>query len=79
MTDEQAEEYFDALLEVAECVRELGYQVADPPSRQAAVEALQQNVIDLGWDPYEDVTLNAGSNDKTDEVYRECPQPPWPS
>lgn len=78
MTEEQAETYFDALLEVADCVRGLGYQVAEPPSRQAAVEALQQPIIDLGWDPYEDPVRNAGT-EEIDNVYRACPQPARPS
>lgn len=79
MTEPQAEKYFDGLLEAADCVRDLGFQVAEPPSRQAAVEALQQPVIDLGWDPYEDAVRGAGSQEELDDVYRTCPQPVRPS
>src|SRR5690606_7917850 len=53
MNEDDAEAMFDALLETAECVRGLGYPVDEPPSRQAAVEALMQPIINLGWDPYE--------------------------
>lgn len=79
MNSEQADAYFDRLLDVAACVRALGYQVEEPPSRQAAVEALQQEVINLGWDPYEHPTRTVGSREELNEVYRECPQPTRPS
>lgn len=78
MTEAQAEAYFDALLDVADCVRGLGYRVAEPPSRQAAVEALQQEIIDLGWDPYESAVLGGGTEEEIDDVYRACPQPTRP-
>jgi hypothetical protein len=79
MSEQQAEAYFDGLLEVADCVRGLGYEVAEPPSRQAAVEALQQPIINLGWDPYEQPVRGSSTEEEIDGVYRACPQPPWPS
>lgn len=77
ITEQQASEYFDALLEAGDCVSDLGYLVDDPPSRQAAIEALQQERIDVGWDPYEQVILTEPS--KLEDVYRECPPPRLPS
>lgn len=75
LNEAQAEAYFDALLEAAECVRDMGYDVAEPPSRQAAVEEIMVPPIDLGWDPYEAPVLGAGSGDELDELYAACPRP----
>ncbi|HIW62414.1 MAG TPA: hypothetical protein H9881_08160 [Candidatus Stackebrandtia excrementipullorum] len=72
-TAEEAEAYFDALLEAADCVRDLGYTVADPPSRQYAVEQIQQPVIDLGWDPYD--AVRPLSEETIEEVFTACPEP----
>jgi hypothetical protein len=75
---QQAEQYFDALLEAAECISDLGYPVSNPPSRGAAIEALTQPIIDLdGW-PYDDALRSAESGAERDEVYVVCPQPDRP-
>lgn len=68
-----AEAYFDALLEAAECVRSLGYDVEEPPSREFAVEELQNEVTDLGWDPY--TAVDNISMETIEEVYAACPPP----
>jgi hypothetical protein len=74
VTQTQAETFFDALLDAAECVRELGYHVDDPPSRRFAVEEIQKPIIDLGWDPYEQPKFTA-SHEEMNEVYLTCPPP----
>jgi hypothetical protein len=74
VTESQAEAFFDALLDAAECVRELGYHVDDPPSRRSAVEEIQKPIIDLGWDPYEQPKFTA-SHEEMNEVYLACPPP----
>lgn len=79
MTLRQAEEYYDALVEVADCVRDLGYQVDDPPSRRAAVEALMRPTVDLdGW-PYGNDNLRGLSPEEYDELFAACPEPALPS
>lgn len=75
LNEAQAEAYFDALLEAAECVREMGYEVADPPSRQAAIEEIMVPPIDLGWNPYEAPVLGAAAGDELDELFAACPRP----
>lgn len=70
ITAEEAETIWDELLAVAECVKGLGYDVAEPPSRGFAVEALQQQPIDLGWWPHDHVPPS-----ERDRSYTECPTP----
>lgn len=78
MTQEQAGAYYEALWEVAECVRGQGYDPGEAPSRQAAVEALMAPIIDLrGW-PYGDLQ-GIESAQELDELYAACPQPTRPS
>lgn len=72
LTQEEAAEYFEALLAAAECLEDLGYSVADPPSRELAIEELQKEIIDLGWDPYDSAK---SSEDSMTEAYTECPPP----
>lgn len=48
----------------------------DPPSREAAVEAIMQPIIDLGgWDPFAAPTAAARTQEEINEVYQACPQP----
>ncbi|WP_199042536.1 hypothetical protein [Glycomyces salinus] len=71
---EQAEEIWDRFLDAATCIENLGYAVEDPPSRESAIEALQQVPIDLGWDPMQQVKLT-GSDSDLDQAYSECDIP----
>lgn len=70
-TPERAERYFDASLEAAECLRDLGYEIADPPSRQAFVEALV-NDEPPPWYPHHEAMAAGGL---LSELEAECPQP----
>jgi hypothetical protein len=70
ITEAEAHALWDELLAAAECVEELGYHVAEPPSRAFAVERLQQPVIDLGWWPHENVPALEQNRSHT-----ECPTP----
>lgn len=78
MTREQAEAYDEQLFEVAECVRRAGYPVGEPPSRQAAVEALMQPIFDLGGWPYGRLEDSGISPSEPDELYATCPLPARP-
>lgn len=73
-TREDAEAYYDALVEAADCVRGLGYPVPEAPSRQTVVENLMNGRLP-GWNPYEDVTRNPESITEINRVFAECPQP----
>lgn len=65
MTEERAKKFYDKWLGIAECVRDLGFDIDDPPSEQAFVEALVAH--DFIWDPITHVP--AGSYER---VAREC-------
>lgn len=79
MTREQAEDYFEELFEVADCVRSMGYPVGEAPSRQWAVEALMQETIDLGDWPYGPLQDSGISPAELEELYAACPLPARPS
>jgi hypothetical protein len=71
VTPEYAGAVYDRLLEVAECVRDLGYHVPDPPSRQAFVDALVAYPIPA-WHPYNSA-YDAGGPGAQQRVEAECP------
>lgn len=76
LTEAEAAAYFDALVAAAECLRdELGYDIPEPPSRQAAIEEIMTPPIDLGWDPYAGPILGATSGDEYEVIFATCPQP----
>lgn len=74
MTQEEAEEFYDAQLDAAECLRENGYTTPEAVSKQAAVESLINGGPPL-WDPYEHVVDSADSATELEEVFEKCPQP----
>lgn len=67
----EAAELYDLLLDVTDCVRGLGLEVEEPPSRQTFVEALVTHPIPI-WHPHE---LNGVWRPDLEE---ECPVPDWP-
>jgi hypothetical protein len=69
-TLEEAASLYDELLEVADCVRDLGYAVADPPSRQAYAEQLARGEH-ATWHPY--YGAGATSPDEVREKWEACP------
>jgi hypothetical protein len=71
VTPKYAGAVYDRLLEVAECVRDLGYHVPDPPSRQAFVDALVAYPIPA-WHPYNSA-YEAGGPGSQQRVETECP------
>lgn len=68
---EHAEMCFDTSLDAAECPRDRGYEIADPPSRQAFVEALV-NDEPPPWYPHHEAMAAGGL---LSELEAECPQP----
>lgn len=74
MTQEQAEEFYDALLNAAECLKDLGLTTPEAVSKQASVESLINGGPPL-WDPYEHVVGSVESAAELEEVFKECPQP----
>jgi hypothetical protein len=78
-TVEEAGDYYDKLLASAECLRGLGYEVSEPPSRQLYAETLAGGKFP-DWDPYSDVrsvlTTRGGAwIDTWTEVNKKCPHP----
>lgn len=49
MTEARAKKFYDKWLRVAECVRDQGFDVDDPPSEQAFVEGMVAH--QFPWDP----------------------------
>lgn len=73
VTVQQAEQLYGYLLEVADCVRDLGYPVPDPPDRQEFVDQLVATSISP-WHPYRGAAAAGGML----EVEARCPVPDWP-
>jgi hypothetical protein len=73
VTRGEAEELYDVLLEVADCVRGLGYSVPEAPSRQAFVEQLISYPIPE-WHPY-DVLYETADTASIQQAEAQCPIP----
>jgi hypothetical protein len=71
-SQQEAEELYDALMDVAECVRERGFPVPDPPSRQAYVEDFLTDGY-VTWHPYDTVRQNAAN--ELPQIAEACPAP----
>lgn len=67
----EAERIYDQL-QVAECVRELGYPVDDPQSKQSYVEELMASEIP-SWHPYGQVVESMTFESELSEVMEACP------
>ena len=52
MTADEAEAYFDALNETAQCLQDEGFEVPPAPSRQAFIDAATRGDLSL-WDVYQ--------------------------
>lgn len=79
MSRDAASEYFDLMLEAAECLKDLGHAVPEPPSREAFIATM--TTLDPSgdfWDPYLEAMDAATSQEEWDEVRRACPQPERP-
>ncbi|WP_160158445.1 hypothetical protein [Cellulomonas sp. SLBN-39] len=76
---ESAEAFYDALVATSDCVAALGYDVDEPPSREASVESmLSGSIIDPLWSPYGALFTGTGiARDELERVYSECPEPQW--
>jgi hypothetical protein len=70
---EEAALLYDLLLEVAVCVRDLGYQVPDPPSKQSFVDDLVAYPIPA-WHPHNAST----APEDRQRIMTQCPVPPLP-
>jgi hypothetical protein len=73
VSHDEAEDIYDLLLGVADCVRALGYDVPPPPSKQAFVEQLVAHPIP-SWHPYDEV-FQRGNPAEIQRVEAECPIP----
>lgn len=76
LTQEEAQDLYDAMLLVAECVRGLGYTVPDPPSKQTYAEWLTTPGGLAKWTPYSGIPMT--SRDDRKRAQQECPPPPHP-
>jgi len=74
VTEEQASNFYDKLVASAECLRGLGYDISDPPSRQSYVETLVGGELP-DWAPYTELLEMAGSAAEVQEAEAACPQP----
>lgn len=70
------EEQYYYMLDVAECLRELGYDIPEAPSLDAYIDQISpSNTTGNFWDPYY-ILSRRGVN--TYEIEREkCPPSPW--
>lgn len=68
--DELARAY-EVLLEVADCVRDLGHHVPDAPSRQAFIDQMLEHPIPQ-WHPYDGVVRD-GDPGQIQQVEEHCP------
>lgn len=71
VTAEQAAKIYDELLRVADCVRALGYDVSEPPSKQAYVEGLMNGR--LPWHPYSNVFEDGPNEAARRQLNDKCP------
>ncbi|MGH8827472.1 MAG: hypothetical protein ACRDVZ_07710 [Jiangellaceae bacterium] len=69
---EEAEELYDQLLTVAECVRDLGYPVEYPQSKQSYVEELMASKIP-SWHPYNLFYASIEFESELNKVQDACP------
>jgi hypothetical protein len=72
LTYEEASELYEALLDVADCMRQLGYHVSEPPSRHAYAERLASGGF-AEWHPHQAVGFASPSD--RERVAQECPHP----
>lgn len=72
MSSEEVERAYDMLLDVATCVRGLGFEVPEAPSKQAYVEHLVNNGIGP-WHPYDGITEPGDPDSQWREAKEECP------
>lgn len=59
-------EQYDRLVEAAECLTALGYDVAPPSSREAYIDSRG-----AAWSPFDSIGAETGP-DERDRAYREC-------
>lgn len=69
-TEEYLSLSYDDRLEVAECLRDAGFEISDPPSREVFVEQTAQQRLTV-WEPMLDVPLNRSA-----AAERQCPGRP---
>lgn len=74
ITPEMAGRFFDRLVAAAQCLRGLGYQVSDPPSKQSYVETLVNGELP-DWAPYSELIEMGLSFAELEEADAACPQP----
>jgi hypothetical protein len=73
VTPEMAGHFYDRLVAAAECLRRLGYDISDPPSRQSYVETLVGGALP-DWTPYYELMELAGPVE-FQQAQAACPQP----
>lgn len=71
-TDDEARDIYAQVLNVAECLREKGFDPGEAPSEQTFVEQLQTGPG--GWDPYIDLYPQVMDTDEYMTVVKDCPR-----
>lgn len=76
---ENAERFYDRLVEAGSCLQSLGFSVPEPPSRDASVESMTSGngIIDPLWDPYEPLFIGAVDSVAAAKAMVDCPAPEW--
>jgi len=70
----QAEAYYAALMEAGQCLRDFGYPISAPPSKQVIVDDLM-NPPWGAWDPWMEILLWQDPQHSWQTAITECPRP----
>lgn len=69
-----ARKYYDAYLETADCLEDLGYAVTEPPSLEVFTDQFAEGTGGF-WDPFDGVYEQFPSAKAEDEAVQECTRP----
>lgn len=69
------EDNYYYMVDVAECLRELGYDIPEAPTVEAYVDQMSANTVAGFWDPY--ATLSRQGVDIWQLQREDCPPYPW--
>jgi len=74
ITVAQAEDFYTALMAAEQCLRDLGYPISEPPSRQVIVDDVM-NLPMGAWDPWLEILEWQDPQHSWVAAVRECPRP----
>ena len=69
-----ANSWYDKLVASADCLRDQGYWISQPPSREVFVGQLEAEQLP-DWDPYAEVFDTSGGPASVREAQSACPAP----